>query len=72
MTRDQARFVDLAWRKATQSGAGGCVIAAPYQGGVALSDSKTPDAAVLVYTPVEWDAFLDGVKQGEFDRLVGP
>ena len=70
MTRNEAPFVHLPWRKATRSGAGGCVIVAPYEGGVAVSDSKSPDSAVLLYTPTEWDAFLDGIKKGEFDHVV--
>jgi hypothetical protein len=36
-------------------------------GHVALRHSKDPDGSVLIYTPREWDAFLKGVKDGEFD-----
>ena len=70
MTRNEAPFVDLPWSKATMSGVGDCVIVAPYDGGVALSDSKAADSAVLLYTPSEWTAFLDGAKKGEFDDLL--
>jgi len=32
--------------------------------------AKDPSGPVLVYTPDEWSAFLDGAKKGEFDDLV--
>ncbi|PRX48289.1 uncharacterized protein DUF397 [Prauserella shujinwangii] len=35
---------------------------------VAMRSSSEPDAVVLVFTPSEWDAFLSGVRDGEFDR----
>lgn len=34
---------------------------------VHVRDSKNPDGPVLEFTPQEWDAFIQGVKQGEFD-----
>jgi hypothetical protein len=34
---------------------------------IALRDSKRPDEAVLIYTPAEWRAFIEGAKAGEFD-----
>ena len=60
----------LAWRKAQRSiGNGACVELAPIDGMVAMRDSKDPDGPVLVYTPAEWHAFLNGAKAGEFDDL---
>ena len=60
----------LAWRKAQRSvGNGACVELAPFDGMVAMRDSKDPDGPVLVYTPAEWHAFLHGAKAGEFDDL---
>lgn len=35
---------------------------------VGVRDSKNPGAGALVFTPGEWDAFLDGARGGEFDR----
>jgi hypothetical protein len=69
-TRSESPFAQMAWQKATMSGAGACVIVAPYDGGVAVSDSKSPDAPVLLYTEAEWDAFLDGARRGEFDDVI--
>jgi hypothetical protein len=60
----------LAWRKSTRSGSAGCVELAPLPGGgVAVRDSKDPNGPILRYTAVEWDAFLDGARRGEFDTL---
>lgn len=33
----------------------------------ALRSSAEPDGTVLVFTPSEWDAFVAGAKDGEFD-----
>jgi hypothetical protein len=61
----------LAWRKAQLSTTNGsCVEVAAAGGKIALRDSKDPSGPILVYTPAEWDAFLDGAKKGEFDDLV--
>ncbi len=37
---------------------------------VAMRNSKYtgPDDTVLVFTPAEWDAFVAGAKDGEFDE----
>jgi hypothetical protein len=35
-----------------------------------MRDSKNPDGPVLAFTPAEWDAFIGGVKDGEFDDLA--
>ncbi len=57
------------WQKARRSQSNGnCVEVAQLDDGVAVRDSKDPAGAVLVFTPSEWDAFLDGAKGGEFDR----
>jgi len=58
------------WRKSTRSnGQGGnCVqVADNIPGVIGVRDSKDPDGAVLVFTPVEWRAFIDGARDGEFD-----
>jgi hypothetical protein len=66
--------VDLAetrWRKSSFSGTNenGCVeVAFLADGGVAVRDTKDRSLAPHVYTAAEWDAFLAGVRAGEFDR----
>ncbi|MBF6247419.1 DUF397 domain-containing protein, partial [Nocardia elegans] len=50
-------------------GGGECVeIAHLDNGGVGVRLSKTPSGPVLTFTPAEWDAFLAGVRDGQFDR----
>jgi hypothetical protein len=60
----------LPWRTATRSGGGNCVEVAPYNGMIAIRNSREPHGAILVYTPEEWAAFMDGAKKGEFDALA--
>jgi hypothetical protein len=62
----------VAWHVSTRSdGLGGmCVEAGPLADGsgrVAVRHSKAPDGATIVYTRGEWEAFIAGVKDGEFD-----
>ncbi|OZM74050.1 DUF397 domain-containing protein [Amycolatopsis antarctica] len=35
---------------------------------VAMRQSSEPDGTVLVFTPAEWDAFVAGARDGEFDE----
>jgi hypothetical protein len=35
---------------------------------IRVRDSKDPRGPVLNFTPAEWDAFIGGVYNGEFDR----
>ena len=68
ITLSDAERKSLAWHKAQRSTANGaCVEIAPAAGNIAIRDSKDPDGPVLVYTPAEFSAFLDGARRGEFD-----
>jgi hypothetical protein len=61
---------DLTWRKSTHSGTNGgdCVeVADLADGGRAVRDSKNPQGAVLTFTRSEWQAFIAGVHDGQFD-----
>jgi hypothetical protein len=57
------------WRKSRHSDTDrGCVETAFLPDGhVAVRDSKDRSGPALVYTPREWDAFIQGAKDGEFD-----
>ncbi|MEU6728286.1 DUF397 domain-containing protein [Nonomuraea wenchangensis] len=58
------------WTKSSHSGSNGgnCVEIATLSGGRrGVRDSKNPTGPALVFTPGEWDAFVNGVKDGEFD-----
>lgn len=34
---------------------------------ITLRDGANPDSPTLVFTPAEWEAFVAGVRDGEFD-----
>jgi hypothetical protein len=34
----------------------------------AMRNSKYPDGTILVFTPSEWEAFVQGVRAGEFNE----
>ena len=64
--------VDLAnavWRKSTRSGpfTDNCVEVAFVDSCVVVRDSKDRSGPVLTFTHSEWDAFVGGAKDGEFD-----
>ena len=63
----KASRLEVAWHKSSFSGPNGnCVEAAELPVGVALRNSRFPDGPALLFTEAEWDAFLRGVKGGEF------
>jgi hypothetical protein len=57
------------WHKSTRSsGSGNCVeVATNLPEGVAVRDTKNRDGGTLIFTRAEWDAFIGGAKDGEFD-----
>jgi Domain of unknown function (DUF397) len=54
------------WRKSTLSSNDGCVEVAHVGGQVAVRDSKDRNSPVLCFTAREWDAFVAGIRNGEF------
>lgn len=59
-------FVDSDFHKASGSGDTGCVEVATRDGLVGVRDSKDRSGPVLVFDDQEWEAFVAGVKNGEF------
>lgn len=60
------------WRKSSRSNGNGgaCVeVARNLSGIVAVRDSKDTHGPALIFSPDGWRTFVDGVKDGEFDRL---
>jgi hypothetical protein len=56
------------WRKSTRSGTNNCVEVAFLGRHVVIRDSKDQQGQVLTFTVAEWRAFLDGVREGVFER----
>jgi len=75
-TAHDGTTVDLSrvqWRISSRSGdtdGETCVEAGPLNDGtgrVALRHSQHPDGPVIIYALAEWNAFLAGAKDNEFD-----
>ena len=61
------------WQKSRRSNpSGNCVEVAELADGtgVAVRNSRDPEGPVLVYTRAEIEAFILGVRDGDFDHLV--
>jgi uncharacterized protein DUF397 len=70
-TLSETERAALAWVKAQSSSHNGqCIEIAETAGRIAIRDSKDPDGPILIYTPGEFGAFLNGARNGEFDRFV--
>jgi predicted secreted Zn-dependent protease len=55
------------WRRSTASGGGNCAEVSVTSESVLMRNSQRPDGPVLEFTRAEWEAFLTGVRDGEFD-----
>ncbi|MGH3437793.1 MAG: DUF397 domain-containing protein [Sciscionella sp.] len=73
MTHDE--LASATWRKSSFSGGGGtgggdCVESALLADGrIGVRNSKRPSAGTVFFTRAEMDAWIEGVKAGEFDDL---
>jgi len=65
----RVNLANAAWQKSTRSGpySDNCVEVAFVDDAIAMRDSKHPEGPVLIFTQAEWDAFVLGAKDGEFD-----
>jgi hypothetical protein len=56
------------WRRSSFCASGACIeVAKVDQSYVLLRDSKDPDGPVLTFDQDEWDAFVAGIRAGEFN-----
>jgi len=62
----------VIWQKSHYSnGSGNCVEVAQLPSGeIAVRNSRHRDGPALIYTRAEVDAFVRGVKDGDFDNLI--
>lgn len=59
------------WKSGRSSAQGNCVELAQLPvAGVAVRNSRDPEGPALVFTDAELDAFLAGVKDGDFDDML--
>jgi hypothetical protein len=72
--RSQLDLTHAEWqRPGTSESLNGCpeIALVPHSDGVtyvAMRNSADPEGTILVFTPGEWDAFIAGAKDGEFDE----
>ena len=68
---DSRDLSGASWRTSSFSQGGNDRVETAFlpDGSVALRHSRDPEGSVLVYTPREWEAFLKGAKDGEFDLV---
>jgi len=63
---------ESGWRRSSRSQFNSCVEVSFLGDRVPVRNSRDPDGPVVVFTASEWDAFVAGVKLGEFDRPTAP
>jgi hypothetical protein len=62
------RFAHAEWRQSAQSGPWADRVEVAFADGlIGVRSTESPEGPVLVFTPSEWDAFVNGAKDGEFD-----
>jgi hypothetical protein len=57
----------LSWRKSSASASGDCVEVAFSSDLILVRDSKRAYSHMLTFTPPRWQAFLSGIRAGEFN-----
>jgi predicted secreted Zn-dependent protease len=67
---DSGAAAELTWRTARSCDAGTCVQVARKGDTVLIRDSKNVAGPVLTYSGAEWDTFVQGIRQGDFDDLL--
>jgi hypothetical protein len=58
-----------SWRKSTASAQGNCVEVSFAGESVLMRNSRSPQGPVLSFTHPEWEAFLTGIHNGEFETV---
>jgi hypothetical protein len=61
---------DFDWRVAQLCESGACVGVARQGEFVLIGNTSSPEAPVSRFTSEEWNAFIAGIKLGDFDDLT--
>lgn len=59
----------LSWRTAHSCSGGACVRVAAHGDAIVVGSSKHLDGPLISYSRAEWAAFVEGIRQGDFDDL---
>jgi predicted secreted Zn-dependent protease len=62
-------LAELNWQVARECNGGSCIRVAPQGEQVVIGDTKNPDGPIPTYSRTEWHAFVDGIRQGDFDGI---
>jgi predicted secreted Zn-dependent protease len=60
----------LDWRVSRACEGGACVMVTRNGDSVIFGNTTTPDGPTYSYTTAEWQQFVVGVKQGDFDDIA--
>ncbi len=62
-------MISQEWKKSSKSGSNGgaCVEVRSHDETIQVRDTKDRSGPVLTFTREEWEAFVGGAKDGEFD-----
>jgi predicted secreted Zn-dependent protease len=58
------------WRTPLTCNGGACIKVAASGQAILIADSKQPEGPILSYSHDEWQQFVAGIKNGDFDDLV--
>lgn len=70
MTIYKLPSTNLDWRISRACEGGACIIVARDKDSVVFGNSTNPGASTYSCTTAEWQQFVIGVKQGDFDGIV--
>ena len=59
--------LSAAWRKSSRCDSGSCVEVALVGEEIAVRDGKNPTGHTLQFTRMQWKAFTEGIRAGEFE-----
>lgn len=59
----------LDWHVSQKCEGGACIMVARQGDSVIFGNTNDPDGPVYMYTRAEWNQFLAGAKQGDFDTI---